>query len=102
MTGHIPKHFINELLARVDIVSVIKSRIPLKKTGTNYSACCPFTMKKRPLSASVLANSFIIALAAVKPAMPFSFLMDFEHLTFVETISQMAERTGLNHSMGRG
>ena len=48
MSGRIPQSFINELLARVDIVDIIERRISLKKTGKNYSACCPFHNEKTP------------------------------------------------------
>jgi DNA primase len=42
MAGTIPQDFIDQLLARVDIVDVIGARVPLKKTGREFSACCPF------------------------------------------------------------
>jgi len=44
----IPQAYIDELLSRLDIVSVIDSRIKLKKTGKNYSALCPFHDEKSP------------------------------------------------------
>ncbi|KKL93662.1 hypothetical protein LCGC14_1872490, partial [marine sediment metagenome] len=48
MAGQIPPQFIDELLARVDIVDVIDSRVPLKKAGKNLQACCPFHNEKSP------------------------------------------------------
>ena len=48
MSGRIPSAFIDELLVRVDIVDVIDSRVPLKKSGREYSACCPFHNEKTP------------------------------------------------------
>ncbi|MDE2087213.1 MAG: hypothetical protein KGI63_08265, partial [Xanthomonadaceae bacterium] len=42
MRGLIPDSFIDELLARVDIVDVIERRVPLKKAGREWTACCPF------------------------------------------------------------
>ena len=44
----IPQQFIQELLDRIDIVDLIDSRVPLKKAGTNYKACCPFHGEKTP------------------------------------------------------
>ena len=48
MAGLIPQHFIDDLLSRVDIVEVIDKRVKLRKTGKNYSACCPFHQEKTP------------------------------------------------------
>ena len=48
MAGRIPQSFINELLARADLVEIIDRRISLKKSGRNYSACCPFHNEKTP------------------------------------------------------
>ena len=45
---HIPKEFIDQLLARVDIIEIIDERVPLKKAGGNYTARCPFHDEKTP------------------------------------------------------
>lgn len=50
MAGRIPRVFINDLLARTDIVDLIDARVKLKKQGKNYHACCPFHNEKPPLS----------------------------------------------------
>ena len=44
----IPESFIQELLSRIDVVDVIDKRIPLKKAGANFVACCPFHQEKTP------------------------------------------------------
>ena len=44
----IPESFINELLNRIDVVDIIDKRVPLKKTGANFVACCPFHQEKTP------------------------------------------------------
>ena len=46
MSGRVPRSFIDDLLNRVDIVEVIDSRVPLKKKGREYWACCPFHGEK--------------------------------------------------------
>ncbi|MEO9090443.1 MAG: CHC2 zinc finger domain-containing protein, partial [Rhodanobacter sp.] len=48
MRGLIPDSFIDELLARVDIVDVIERRVPLKKAGREWTACCPFHNERSP------------------------------------------------------
>ena len=46
MAGRIPQNFIDEVLRRTDIVDLISGQVRLKKTGKNYSACCPFHNEK--------------------------------------------------------
>ena len=48
MAGKIPQDFINELLSRIDIINIIDAYVPLKKTGRNHKACCPFHDEKTP------------------------------------------------------
>ena len=48
MPGRIPRSFIDELINRVDIVDLIDSYVSLRKTGRNYTACCPFHSEKTP------------------------------------------------------
>ena len=48
MAGRIPQSFIDEVLRRTDIVDLIGASVRLKKTGKNYSACCPFHNEKSP------------------------------------------------------
>jgi hypothetical protein len=68
MAGRIPRVFINDLLARTDIVDLIDARVKLKKQGKNFHACCPFHNEKTPLSPSTVKNSFTTASAAVRTA----------------------------------
>ena len=46
MSGRIPQNFIDELVARTDIVELISARVPLKKAGREFKACCPFHNEK--------------------------------------------------------
>ncbi|HUL11154.1 MAG TPA: CHC2 zinc finger domain-containing protein, partial [Methylococcaceae bacterium] len=48
MPGRIPREFIDDLIARIDLVDLIDVRVPLKKAGANYKACCPFHTEKTP------------------------------------------------------
>lgn len=54
----IPSDFIDELLAKTDIVDIIDEQVPLKKGGANYMACCPFHKEKRRRFRSVRPSSF--------------------------------------------
>ena len=46
--ARLPQSFIDELVSRVDIVELIDARVPLKKKGRDYMACCPFHGEKTP------------------------------------------------------
>ena len=48
MSGRIPQHFIDELVARADIVELISSRVPPKKNGKDYKSCCPSHNENTP------------------------------------------------------
>lgn len=64
MAGRIPRAFINDLLARTDIIDLIDVRVPLKKQGKNHHACCPFHNEKTPSFTVNGDKQFIIALVA--------------------------------------
>ena len=95
MTGRISRGFIDELLVRVDIVDLIDSRVPLKKTGSNYVARCPFHIEKSP-SFSVNRNKqFFHCFGCGASGNAISFLMDFGHLSFVEAVEDLAAFAGV-------
>ncbi|MFZ2170476.1 MAG: DNA primase, partial [Methylococcaceae bacterium] len=96
MSGRIPSEFIDELLVRVDIVDLIDSHIPLKKTGANYVARCPFHAEKTP-SFSVNRNKqFFHCFGCGASGNAISFLMDFSHLDFVEAVEDLAAFVGID------
>ncbi len=93
--GRIPREFIDELLVRVDLVDLIDSRVPLKKTGNNYVARCPFHNEKTP-SFSVNRNKqFFHCFGCGASGNAISFLMDFNHLDFVEAVEDLAAIVGV-------
>ena len=95
MSGRIPKHFIDDLLTRVDIVDLIDSHVPLKKTGANYVARCPFHTEKTP-SFSVNRNKqFFHCFGCGASGNAIGFLMDFSHLDFVEAVEDLATFAGV-------
>ena len=69
MAGLIPQDFVDDLLDRIDIVSLVDSRVKLKKTGKNYSACCPFHDEKTPsFTVSPKKQFYHCSLFARKPS----------------------------------
>jgi DNA primase len=94
-SGRIPRQFIDDLLLRVDIVDLIDSHLPLKKTGSNYVARCPFHNEKTP-SFNVNRNRQIFhCFGCGASGNAISFLMDFNHLDFVEAVEDLATFAGL-------
>lgn len=96
MSGRIPRYFIDDLLARVDIVDLIDSHVPLKKTGANFVARCPFHSEKTP-SFSVNRNKqFFHCFGCGASGNAIGFLMDFSHLDFVEAVEDLATFAGVD------
>ena len=95
MSGRIPQHFIDELIARADIVELIGSRIPLKKHGKEFKACCPFHGEKTPSFTVVPDKQFYHCFGCGAHGTALGFLMDHDHLGFVEAVEELATRAGL-------
>ncbi len=95
MAGRIPQSFIDELLARVDIIDVIDTRVPLKKAGREYKACCPFHGEKTPSFTVSQVKQFYHCFGCGVHGTAITFLMDYEHMEFVEAIEELARRAGL-------
>ncbi|MCX7096616.1 MAG: DNA primase [Methylococcales bacterium] len=96
MSGKIPREFIDELLVRVDIVDLIDSHVPLKKTGNNYVARCPFHTEKTPSFSVNRAKQFFHCFGCGVSGNAISFLMDFNHLDFVEAVEDLAGFVGVD------
>lgn len=95
MAGRIPQSFIDELLARVDIVDVIDRYVPLKKAGNNYKACCPFHNEKTPSFNVSQPKQFYHCFGCGVSGTAISFLMDFDHMHFVDAVEYLADSVGL-------
>ncbi len=91
----IPRAFIDTLLDRVDIVEVIDSRVPLKKKGRDYWACCPFHGEKTPSFSVSSTKQFYHCFGCQKSGNAVGFLMDYDHMEFVEAIEHLAQSLGL-------
>ena len=96
MSGRISKEFIDELLVRVDIVDLIDSHVPLKKTGANYVARCPFHTEKSPSFSVNRAKQFFHCFGCGASGNAIGFLMDFSHLDFVEAVEDLAAFAGVS------
>ncbi|MFK8016317.1 MAG: DNA primase [Gammaproteobacteria bacterium] len=94
--SRIPQHFIDEVIARTDIVEVITHRVPLKKAGREFKACCPFHDEKSPSFTVSPAKQFYHCFGCGEHGTAIGFLMAYERLTFVESIEELAGALGMD------
>lgn len=90
MAGRIPRVFINDLLARTDIVDLIDARVKLKKQGKNYHACCPFHNEKTPSFTVNGEKQFYHCFGCGAHGNALDFLMNYDKLEFVESVEELA------------
>ena len=95
MRGRIPDSFIDELLARVDIVDVIERRVPLKKAGREWTACCPFHNERTPSFYVSPAKQFFHCFGCGAHGSAIKFLMDYERLEFPDAVEELAQAVGM-------
>ncbi len=93
--ARIPRSFIDDLLNRVDIVEIIDARVPLKKKGREYWACCPFHGEKTPSFSVSPTKQFYHCFGCQQHGNAIGFLMDYEHLDFVEAVESLAQHLGV-------
>ena len=93
--GRIPQSFIDELIARADIVEIIGARVQLKKSGREYKACCPFHNEKTPSFWVSPDKQFYHCFGCGKHGTAIGFLMEHDHLAFPEAVEELATRLGL-------
>ncbi len=95
MAGKIPQSFIDELLARTDIVELIDGFVPLKKAGKDFQACCPFHDEKTPSFTVSQPKQFYHCFGCGANGTAISFLMEYKHLEFLDAIEELANRNGM-------
>ena len=91
----IPESFIQELLARIDIVDVIERHLPLKKAGANYVACCPFHSEKTPSFSVSPSKQFYHCFGCGAHGSAIGFVMEYSGLGFVEAVEDLAGKAGM-------
>jgi DNA primase len=91
----IPESFIQELLARVDIVDVVERYVQLKKAGANYQACCPFHSEKTPSFTVSPTKQFYHCFGCGAHGSAIGFVMQYAGLGFVEAVEELANHLGM-------
>ncbi len=95
MAGPIPQEFIDQLLARVDIVDVVGARVPLKKAGREFQACCPFHTEKTPSFTVSPVKQFYHCFGCGQHGTAIGFLMAYDRMSFPEAVEELARQVGL-------
>jgi DNA primase len=95
MAGLIPQDFIDDLVARADIIEIVGRRIQLKKAGREFKACCPFHDEKTPSFTVSPAKGFYHCFGCGAHGTAVGFLMEFDHMSFVEAIESLAGSMGV-------
>ncbi len=92
----IPQDFIQQLLARIDIVEVVDRHVKLKKAGQNYSACCPFHNEKTPSFSVSPIKQFYHCFGCGAHGTAISFLMEYNSMGFRDAVRELAEGVGMS------
>ncbi|MBL1433617.1 MAG: DNA primase [Gammaproteobacteria bacterium] len=95
MAGKIPQQFIDDILARSDIVELIDARVTLKKAGKDFHACCPFHNEKTPSFTVSQSKQFYHCFGCGAHGTAIGFLMEYDNLDFVEAIQELADSLSL-------
>ncbi|MGF1548776.1 MAG: DNA primase [Thiotrichales bacterium] len=96
MRGRIPQSFIDNLVARVDIVALIDKRVTLTKRGREYVACCPFHNEKTPSFSVSPEKQFYHCFGCGAHGTAIGFLMEYERLEYIEAIEALAQDLGVD------
>lgn len=94
--ARIPDAFIDELLARTDIVEVVGARVPLKRQGREYSARCPFHDERSPSFYVSPTKQFYHCFGCGAHGTALSFLMNYDRLEFLDAVEELARRVGMD------
>ena len=95
MSGLIPQDFINDLIDRADIAEVVGRRVQLKKAGREFKACCPFHDEKTPSFTVSPGKGFYHCFGCGAHGTAIGFLMEFDHMSFVEAVENLASTMGV-------
>jgi DNA primase len=91
----IPQSFIQELLARADVVEIVGRYVQLKKGGANYMGLCPFHGEKSPSFSVSPSKQFYHCFGCGKNGNAIGFLMEHAGMNFVEAVKDLAQQYGM-------
>ena len=91
----IPEKTIDQIQEKTDIVELISRYVPLKRTGRNYKAPCPFHNEKTPSFIVSPDKQIYHCFGCGAGGNVFSFVMRIENLQFPEAVEMLAEKAGV-------
>jgi len=95
MAGRIPQEFLDQLLNRVDLVEIVNRRVPLRRAGRDFMACCPFHAEKTPSFTVSPSKQFYHCFGCGAHGTAIGFLMAYERLEFLDAVEELARHAGL-------
>jgi DNA primase len=95
MAGYIPQDVIEDVRSKADIVDIVNEYIPLKKSGRNYKALCPFHNEKTPSFMVSPAKQIYHCFGCHEGGNVFTFIMNYEHISFGEALKKVAAKVGV-------
>lgn len=95
MAKNIPQAFIDDVIARTDIVELIQARVAIKKKGHNYLGLCPFHQEKSPSFSVNPQKQFYYCFGCGASGNAISFLMNYDHRSFIDAITDLSSTLGL-------
>jgi DNA primase len=95
MAGRIPEQFIDDVVARTDLVELISSRLKLKKSGSNHMGLCPFHNEKSPSFSVSESKQLYHCFGCGASGNALTFLIEHDRLDFVEAIETLASSIGM-------
>ena len=95
MSGRIPENILEEILSRVNIVEIISACMPLKRSGRNFKANCPFHHEKTPSFMVSPDRQIFHCFGCGESGNAFKFLMKYERMDFPEAVETLARKTGV-------
>ncbi len=96
MAGRITKSFVDELLARIDIVEVINPIVSLRKAGRDFHGLCPFHDEKTPSFTVSQEKQFYHCFGCGAHGSAIGFLMNNQGLQFVEAVEELASMASVD------
>ncbi len=96
MAGRIPQEFLDRLLGRVDLVEIVNTRVPLRRAGREFMACCPFHAEKTPSFSVSPRKQFYHCFGCGAHGNAIGFLMAYERLEFPDAVEELARAAGLD------
>jgi len=91
----IPSSFIQELLARADIVDIVGRHVQLKKGGANFMGLCPFHGEKSPSFSVSPSKQFYHCFGCGVSGDAIKFMTEYGGMTFIEAVKDLSQQYGL-------